>query len=792
MIEHGLTHLILAAVHITDDGRIVLNDHEHTDAHHDRLWAEMPEVQAAGIPVLAMVGGWAPGTMCKLDTADFARYYPALRDFLRAHRFDGIDIDVEQDMSLEGVVALIDALRADFGRDFQIILAPVGDAMWGGEHLSGFDYDDLYRQRGDDIDFVNVQFYSGYGTLASADDYDRIVARGVYPAHKLVAGMIGNPGDGGGYVDIAAVATTVRELRARHPEFGGVDVWEYFQAMPGGADAPWEWIDAMRGALDLPVLADGEQHRSADELHLIPSPVHVERSAGRLTLCPRPRVTGPDAWVGALIDVLSPGTGLRWDAAPAGEGTAEAEIALTLDPALPERGYRLTVDGSGVRITAPDDDGFFAALSTLRQLLPAWTCGLAPLPGAAVTLPFVSVEDAPRFAWRGMHLDVGRHFQPLASLFRFVDLLALHKINRFHLHLTDDQGWRFEVKKYPKLTQAGAWRTETHYPHWNEGDGTPHGGFYTQDQLRALVGYAAQRGIAIVPEIDMPGHVRALLTAYPEFGEDPTGAGYTVATGFGVFDEVLHLTDETVAMTEGVFAELIDVFPSEFIHIGGDECPKAQWQNSDAAKRLAAERGLEKVELLQRWFTAHLRDWLAERGRRLVGWDEIVEDAHVPGALVMSWRGTEPGLKALENGNDVVMSPWRPTYLDAYQSDDQGEPYAIGGHTTWQDVLSYDPGAGIPDEHLSRLLGVQGQLWTEYMPSAEQVQYMAFPRVAALAEVAWAAGPVDADEFGARLATHLTLLDASGVNYRPLDGPRPWQQGGTGRYARPAGHGLGD
>lgn len=252
MVEHGLTHLILAAVHITDDARITLNDHEHTHPQHDRVWAEMAEVQRAGVPVLAMVGGWAPGTMCKLDSGELERYYPPLRDFLRQHDFDGLDIDVEQDMSLVGVVALIDALRADFGADFLIILAPVATAMWGGEHLSGFDYEELYRSRGSDIDFVNVQFYSGYGSLADTSDYERIVARGVYPLEKIVAGMIGNPNDGAGYVDTGMIVSTIGGLRSAHPDFGGVDVWEYFRAMPGGPARPWEWIDSMRGALALP------------------------------------------------------------------------------------------------------------------------------------------------------------------------------------------------------------------------------------------------------------------------------------------------------------------------------------------------------------------------------------------------------------------------------------------------------------------------------------------------------------------------------------------------------------
>ncbi|MFC7620876.1 glycosyl hydrolase family 18 protein [Microlunatus sp. GCM10028923] len=250
MIASGrLTQLIIAAVHITDDGRIVLNDHDHDDPYHDQLWSEVSRVRAAGVPVLAMVGGWAPGTTDKLDGAGLARYYPPLRDFLARYAFDGIDIDVEQDMSLAGVIALIDALRADFGPDFAIILAPVASALAGGGNLSGFDYEELYRERGHEIAWVNAQFYSGFGSAADPADYVTIIERGVYPPDKVVLGMIGNPADGHGYVDVDRVAETVRDLVQRYPEFGGVDVWEYFRALPGGRSEPWRWIDLMADAM---------------------------------------------------------------------------------------------------------------------------------------------------------------------------------------------------------------------------------------------------------------------------------------------------------------------------------------------------------------------------------------------------------------------------------------------------------------------------------------------------------------------------------------------------------------
>lgn len=257
MVDAGVTELIIAAVHIRDNGAVVLNDHDHTDPYHARLWEEMAAVQDAGVPVLAMVGGWAPGTTDKLDGDRFETYYPVLREFLRQHDFDGIDIDVEQEMTLGGVLRLIDALRSDFGPDFLIILAPVATAMWGGRHLSGFDYEELYRRRGAEIDWVNVQFYSGFGSAADTDDYDKIIGRGVYSPDKVVLGVIGNPLDGEGYVEVDTVADTVRRLCARYPEFGGVDVWEYFRALPGGREEPWRWIELMREAMGRPDLDAG-------------------------------------------------------------------------------------------------------------------------------------------------------------------------------------------------------------------------------------------------------------------------------------------------------------------------------------------------------------------------------------------------------------------------------------------------------------------------------------------------------------------------------------------------------
>jgi len=509
---------------------------------------------------------------------------------------------------------------------------------------------------------------------------------------------------------------------------------------------------------------------------LLPAPAEVRLGAGRLYLPDRAAVDGDDQAVDLLSRLLTPGTGTRFVPA-SGE---EPLVHVALDPARAEGGYLLDIDESGIRLTAADADGIRHAVVTLLQLLPPAAHGPAPLASLDRSVPCVHIEDRPRFGWRGMHLDVARHFQPYAFLLRFVDLLELHKFNVFHLHLTEDQGWRFEVRKYPKLTEVGAWRSETWMRSAAAYDGTPHGGFYTQDQLRVLVAYAAQRGITVVPEIDVPGHVRALLAAYPQAGESQQSR--PVATRFGIFPQVLDLTDETVAMVEDIFTELLEVFPSRYIHIGGDETPREQWRASEQAARLARERGLAGVDDLQRWFTEHLRGWLADRGRTLIGWDEIVDGAEVPGATVMSWRGVQPGRAAAAKGYDVVMAPSSHTYFDHYQSADPGEPFAIGGNTPLATVIGFDPLEGVDEKHQRHIVGVQGQLWTEYLPSPQRVEYHAFPRTCALAEVAWSG--VGRPGFDERLTTQLRRLDALGVNYRPPAGPHPWQQGGTGRFRR--------
>src|SRR5690625_3395236 len=514
---------------------------------------------------------------------------------------------------------------------------------------------------------------------------------------------------------------------------------------------------------------------------LVPAPAERTTGVGSFTLSTGVGVAGPPAWTAVVRRLLGPGTGL---ALP---DRADGQIQLVADEELPSEGYRLRITPEAVEIAARDVRGLNWAVQTLRQLLPASVFRPAPT-ADEWQVPAVQISDAPRFGWRGVMLDVARHFMPLADLYGLIDLLAMHKYNTLQLHLSDDQGWRMESQTYPRLHEVGSSRRQTRRPGDPQGDGTPHGGYYTQDQLRSLVTYAAQCGIDVVPELDFPGHVRAVLAAYPEFSNNPS-AKHETADTFGIFDEVLNLSDEAVEFVFAVFTELLEIFPSAYVHGGGDECPRTEWLASPAAGELAVRRGLEDATHLQRWFTERLRDWLAQRHRTLVGWDEINNEAHLPGAVTMAWRDHDHGVQAALAGGAVVMAPCSHLYFDYYASADDREPYSIGGHTPIEKVYEYDPLEGMPATAHDRILGTQAQVWTEYLPTLRRVQYNLFPRACAHAEVAWSAPEGRSwQEFEPRLSTHLERLAALGVNYRPLAGPHPWQEGGTGALRRPPAH----
>jgi hexosaminidase len=508
---------------------------------------------------------------------------------------------------------------------------------------------------------------------------------------------------------------------------------------------------------------------------LIPTPAKLTARSGSFALGATTSIVASDdlrAQAELLRDQLRPATGLPL---PFGSSATRSRITLALDPSLAslgEEGYRLTANADEIAIRAGKPAGILRASQTLRQLLPPDIFRRASVAGASWAIPAVEIEDRPSFGWRGSHLDVGRHFMPKESVLKHIDLLALHKFNLFHWHLTDDQGWRIEIKKYPKLTEVGAWRKDTMTPPRTPDPakrkfaGKPHGGFYTQDDVREVVRFAAERGITVMPEIEMPGHAMAAIAAYPELGN--TGKPIEVHTFFGVTDHVLGVTDNVLRFFEDVLDEVLELFPSKFIHVGGDECPKTEWRQTPSAQERMKKEGLKNEDELQSWFIRHFDSWLIKRGRRLIGWDEILEGGLAPGATVMSWRGEQGGIAAAKAGHDVVMAPEKPTYLDHSQAELPTEPPGHGGHNSLEDVYAYRP---VPKElsadEAKHVLGAQGQIWTEYMPDYKRVEYMAWPRLVALAEVLWSPPETrNWADFQKRLATHLERLAILDVNYR--------------------------
>jgi hexosaminidase len=438
---------------------------------------------------------------------------------------------------------------------------------------------------------------------------------------------------------------------------------------------------------------------------------------------------------------------------------------------LGETEYRIDVAAYGARLTAGSEDALRHAESTYAQLLDA----AVPAEDGKLAVPLVRIADAPRFGWRGMMLDVARHFMPKDFVLRIIDVLALHRLNVLHFHLTDDQGWRVEIEAYPRLTEIGAWRDETMVGKMSRGqkefeyDGKRHGGFYTKDDLREIVRYAADRGITVVPEIDLPGHMQAAIAAYPELGNNPDQQ-LTVRQYWGISDDVLNVNDATVEFVKTVLREVLEIFPSPYIHLGGDECPTVQWEESDVAQKRQAELGLSEAGQLQGWFTAQVAEVLAEQGRRLVGWDEMVETDCPKDAVIMAWRSAHRGEVAVKAGHDTVMAPCESVYFDYYQGDPTTEPLAIGNFIPLQKVYDFEViPAGLTDEEQARIVGTQCQIWTEYMEGPEQVGYMLLPRLSAFAERAWGSPRTSYDEFLGRLRPHLRRIEEIGVNYRPLD-----------------------
>jgi len=508
---------------------------------------------------------------------------------------------------------------------------------------------------------------------------------------------------------------------------------------------------------------------------VIPMPVSIELGEGDFLLTPETWIvaSGP-AWIEAakLIDALTPATGFVLRASASRPADAPT-IALSLkgDVAeLGEEGYRLRVTREGVTMTAPKPAGLFYAIQTFLQLMPPAIFSEIAVDDVTWKAPCVTIIDKPRFRWRGLLLDPARHFIPVPTVKRFIDIMAAHKFNRLQIHLTDNEGWRVEIRKYPTLTESGSqmdWNLR-----WRGGTGPRCFGFYTQDEIREIVRYAADRYITIVPEIEMPFHTGAAIVAYPELGINPGSLGaLPVGQRWYKTRGLIAPRPRTVEFLQDVLTEVLELFPGEAIHIGGDEANIGHWANDPEMQAQIKRLKLKDAHELHSWFIKQMDAFLTEQGRRLVGWDEILQGGLAPGATVMSWRGEQGGIAAANAGHDVVMAPTSHTYFDYYQGSPESEPLAIGGNLPVARVYSYDPiPAEIAPDKAKHVLGVQGQLWGEYIPTAEHLDYMAYPRAAALAEVGWSAKDAkDYENFSVRLQCHLERLDAMGVNYRPLD-----------------------
>jgi hexosaminidase len=428
-----------------------------------------------------------------------------------------------------------------------------------------------------------------------------------------------------------------------------------------------------------------------------------------------------------------------------------------------EEGYELKIGENSILIASKNSKGAFYAVQSLLQLMPIKSNGLA------IAIPCLELQDEPQFKYRGMHLDVGRHFFSVDFIKKYIDLMARLKMNTFHWHLTEDQGWRIEIKKYPKLQEIAAFRNETLVGHYNnqphQFDGKKYGGFYTQEQIKEVVAYANTRQVTIIPEIEMPGHSQAAIAAYPALG--CTGEQVEVATKWGVFDEVYCPKESTFKFLEDVIDEVVTLFPGKYIHIGGDEAPKTNWKRCAHCQRLIKEKGLKDEHGLQSYFIARMEKYINSKGKQIIGWDEILEGGLAPNATVMSWRGTSGAIEAAKEGHDVILTPGSHCYFDHYQSEDENEPLAIGGFLPLEKVYHFNPiPKELTEEESKYVLGAQGNVWTEYMKTEKQVEYMAFPRAVALSEVVWSSPEnKNYSDFINRLEQYQKRLDQLDVNY---------------------------
>ncbi|HCC85838.1 MAG TPA: beta-N-acetylhexosaminidase [Porphyromonadaceae bacterium] len=518
--------------------------------------------------------------------------------------------------------------------------------------------------------------------------------------------------------------------------------------------------------------AGGNGSAEAD-YQVVPLPDQIEMTDGKaFTLSGSTRIIYPEGNekmernAAFLADFLELSTGIRPETTTDEAKKDAIILSLGLQDENPEA-YRIQIDGQNIRIEGASEAAVFYGIQTVRKSAPVGNY-------RHVTFSPATITDAPRFGYRGMMLDVARHFQPVEFVKKYIDLLALHNINRFHWHLTDDQGWRITIDSYPKLMEISSMRRETVIGrNTDEYDGTPHGGYYTKEELKDVVAYAAERYITIIPEVDLPGHMLAALAAYPELG--CTGGPYEVARKWGIFEDVLCPgKEETFTFLEGVLTEVMEIFPSRYIHIGGDEAPKTRWEKCPDCQARIKDLGLKDrnghtaEHYLQSYVTARIEKFLNDHGRSIIGWDEILEGELAPNATVMSWRGMDGGIQAAQMGHDVIMTPTGYCYFDYYQTQDtEGEPLAIGGYVPVEKVYSFEPAPDqLTAEQKNHILGAQANLWTEYISDPEHVEYMTLPRLAAMSEVQWMQpGKKNYDEFLTRLPHLLALYNKLGYHY---------------------------
>ncbi|WP_298394378.1 family 20 glycosylhydrolase [Flavobacterium sp.] len=502
---------------------------------------------------------------------------------------------------------------------------------------------------------------------------------------------------------------------------------------------------------------------SQNQLPIIPYPSQVELGSGSFVFSDKTTIQASENSFEAkyLKEIIKSKSGLDLSISEV-YGSNSIQLLMKLPDTInfDKEHYELNVSNSKITITAFSNQGLFYGIQTLLQLIPSDEKN-------KISIPCLQINDYSKYKWRGMHLDVSRHFFPKEFIKKYIDYVARYKMNVFHWHLTDDQGWRIEIKKYPKLTEVGAWRKGSMIGHYREQkfDNKPYGGFYTQEEIKEIVAYATERHITVVPEIEMPGHALAALASYPQYS--CTGGPFEVALKWGVLDDVFCPKEETFEFLENILSEVIALFPSDYIHIGGDECPKTRWKKCANCQSVIKREGLKDEHELQSYFIRRIEKFVNSKGRKIMGWDEILEGGLAPNAAVMSWRGTKGGIEAAKQNHFVVMTPGSHCYFDHYQGEPKNEPLAIGGFTTVEKVYGFNPTpTSLSKNEAKYILGVQGNVWTEYMEDANKVEYMIFPRMLALSEVLWGTSNTEKyKEFQDRMIQHFQYFEENKINY---------------------------